>query len=228
VLQKDSHQLTAQLPGPVPSTDLDSILCAQQFFLQTMVLSRQLVGNTVLVLLIIGSLDNGVDAFVSVSKDSSSLTARRALWRHWIPTVENNEQVWELQFFNGFDKTPESSIRIDNKPEDDEAQLQQQQKIASRQKKETGSSHHNSHVMMVSSLMLMASLFITSLPSHAVSGGGLDFANLDITGKAFSNGNYKGKDFTQVIAKGTTFANSNLQGCRFYKAYLVRGEMLKL
>lgn len=32
----------------------------------------------------------------------------------------------------------------------------------------------------------------------AVSGGGLDYANIDITGQDFSNGNYKGKDFTQV------------------------------
>jgi hypothetical protein len=32
----------------------------------------------------------------------------------------------------------------------------------------------------------------------AVSGGGLDYANMDITGEDFSNGQYKGKDFTQV------------------------------
>jgi hypothetical protein len=56
----------------------------------------------------------------------------------------------------------------------------------------------------------------------AVSGGGLDFAGTDISGKDFSSSIYKGKDFTQVIAKGTNFAKSNLQGCRFYKAYLVR------
>ena len=31
----------------------------------------------------------------------------------------------------------------------------------------------------------------------AVSGGGLDYANLDLSGQDFSNGNYKGKDFTQ-------------------------------
>lgn len=58
----------------------------------------------------------------------------------------------------------------------------------------------------------------------AVSGGGLDYANLDITGQDFSNGKYKGKDFTQVIAKGTSFRNSNLQGCRFFKAYLVNTD----
>ena len=61
-------------------------------------------------------------------------------------------------------------------------------------------------------------------PAMAVSGGGLDFANIDITGQDFAAKNYKGKDFTQVIAKGTTFANSNLQGCRFYKAYLVNAD----
>ncbi|GFH43859.1 hypothetical protein CTEN210_00332 [Chaetoceros tenuissimus] len=66
-------------------------------------------------------------------------------------------------------------------------------------------------------------LTIASSPANAVSGGGLDYANLDITGQDFSNNSktYKGKDFTQVIAKGTNFSGSNLQGCRFYKAFLV-------
>jgi hypothetical protein len=35
----------------------------------------------------------------------------------------------------------------------------------------------------------------------AVAGGGLDYANLVISGQDFSNGNYKGKDFTQVCGK---------------------------
>jgi hypothetical protein len=35
----------------------------------------------------------------------------------------------------------------------------------------------------------------------AVSGGGLDYAGIDITGQDFSNGNYKGKDFTQASIK---------------------------
>jgi len=60
--------------------------------------------------------------------------------------------------------------------------------------------------------------------AYAVSGGGLDYAGLDITGQDFSSNNYKGKDFTQVIAKGTNFAKSNLQGCRFYKSYLVNAD----
>lgn len=74
--------------------------------------------------------------------------------------------------------------------------------------------------------ILVSLTFALSLPANAVSGGGLDFANLDITGQDFSNSNYKGKDFTQVIAKGTKFENSNLQGCRFYKAFLVRPVQL--
>lgn len=71
---------------------------------------------------------------------------------------------------------------------------------------------------LVTTAALVASL---SFPANAVSGGGLDFANLDITGQDFSGNSYKGKDFTQVIAKGTSFKKSNLQGCRFYKAFLV-------
>jgi hypothetical protein len=67
---------------------------------------------------------------------------------------------------------------------------------------------------------------LSTLPANAVSGGGLDYAGLDITGQDFASGNYKGKDFTQTIAKGTKFMNSNLQGCRFYKAFLVRNDIL--
>lgn len=75
-----------------------------------------------------------------------------------------------------------------------------------------------------SNFFLASLLTIVLVPATsvlAVSGGGLDYAGLDISGQDFSNGNYKGKDFTQVIAKGTNFAKSNLQGCRFYKSYLV-------
>jgi hypothetical protein len=41
------------------------------------------------------------------------------------------------------------------------------------------------------------SLTLSPGVAGAVSGGGLDYANLDITGQDFSNGVYKGKDFTQ-------------------------------
>jgi hypothetical protein len=75
--------------------------------------------------------------------------------------------------------------------------------------------------LCMGSILAAAILVLTPQAGIAVSGGGLDYANLDITGKDFSSQSYKGKDFTQVIAKGTNFAKSNLQGCRFYKAYLV-------
>lgn len=42
-------------------------------------------------------------------------------------------------------------------------------------------------------------------PVWAVSGGGLDFANLDITGQDFSGGNYRGKDFTQGMCTIASF-----------------------
>jgi len=78
----------------------------------------------------------------------------------------------------------------------------------------------------LAALALAVSLpFVSPFPAHAISGGGLDYANMDITGKNFgSSSDYKGKDFSQVIAKGTNFAGSNLQGCRFYKAYLVNAD----
>jgi len=39
---------------------------------------------------------------------------------------------------------------------------------------------------------------IPKYPAGAVSGGGMDYASLDISGQDFSSQNYKGKDFTQV------------------------------
>lgn len=43
-----------------------------------------------------------------------------------------------------------------------------------------------------------ASIALGPLACGAVSGGGMDYANLNLTGQDFGNGNYKGKDFTQV------------------------------
>jgi len=51
---------------------------------------------------------------------------------------------------------------------------------------------------MFASTALAASIaFTCPLVTQAVSGGGLDFAGLDISGQDFSQSNYKGKDFTQ-------------------------------
>ena len=53
--------------------------------------------------------------------------------------------------------------------------------------------------------LLIACLAIPQI-AVAVSGGGLDYANLDITGQDFSNGQYKGKDFTQVRESNHSWA----------------------
>ncbi len=76
------------------------------------------------------------------------------------------------------------------------------------------------------SLSTMVALGVPSSPALAVSGGGLDYANLDITGDktSYAGKSFKGKDFTQTIAKETSFKGSNLQGTRFFKAYLVNAD----
>jgi hypothetical protein len=71
-------------------------------------------------------------------------------------------------------------------------------------------------VLTAAALLLLQLLPVPA--AYAVSGGGLDYANLDISGQDFSNQSYKGKDFTQVLAKATIFRNADLSGCRFYKA----------
>ena len=75
-------------------------------------------------------------------------------------------------------------------------------------------------------ITLMASPVTQPQQALAVSGGGLDYANLDVSGDTtqFVQGNFKGKDFSQIIAKGTSFRGSNLLGCRFFKAYLVNAD----
>lgn len=73
--------------------------------------------------------------------------------------------------------------------------------------------------------MSLAFSSLLSAPALAVSGGGLDFANLDITSSPdFSSKSFVKKDFSQVIAKGTSFKGSVLTGSRFYKAYLVNAD----
>jgi hypothetical protein len=117
-----------------------------------------------------------------------------SLWRHWIPETDF------LSVLN--DKDPNVPTKIG------------QQSLPK-------SPPSNSSWWPTTTILAAALLVVVPQVGLAVSGGGLDYAGLDISGQDFSNGNYKGKDFTQVIAKGTKFAKSNLQGCRFYKAYLV-------
>lgn len=76
----------------------------------------------------------------------------------------------------------------------------------------------------LASAIVILSASLGHCGAWAVSGGGLDYAGLDISGEDYSNGDYKGKDFSQVIAKGTNFSKSNLVGCRFFKAFLVNAD----
>lgn len=139
----------------------------------------------------------------------TSSTQRQALWRHWIPEAD----AWD------------SLLASENKSEslnDDSAMQQQQQQ--QQLLLQLGTKQGSILKTALATSVLAAILAIAPNAGVAVSGGGLDFAGLDISGQDFADKDYKGKDFTQVIAKGTNFAKSNLQGCRFYKAYLVNAD----
>lgn len=73
----------------------------------------------------------------------------------------------------------------------------------------------------VSALVLSLSL---TAPSEAVSGGGKDFANLDIVDQDFSGQKLMGKDFTQCDATGAKFKEAKLAGARFYRSLLVKTD----
>lgn len=100
---------------------------------------------------------------------------------------------------------------------------------AYNEQKQSNNSSSSSHLLQKSTAILSLATILTTLPLNsnpamAVSGGGLDYANLNISDQDFSQQNYKGKDFSQVIAKATSFKGSNLIGCRFFKAYLVKAD----
>lgn len=48
-------------------------------------------------------------------------------------------------------------------------------------------------------LMAGVPLLVTPAPASAISGGGLDYAELNLTGKDFSNGKYKAKVLFWVV-----------------------------
>jgi hypothetical protein len=54
------------------------------------------------------------------------------------------------------------------------------------------------HIATNVAVSTMLGMFIPMV-AFGVSGGGLDYANLDISSQNFSGGNYKGKDFTQGL-----------------------------
>mmetsp|Transcript_5889 Transcript_5889/g.8848 ORF Transcript_5889/g.8848 Transcript_5889/m.8848 type:complete len:205 (+) Transcript_5889:2-616(+) len=87
-------------------------------------------------------------------------------------------------------------------------------------------SNRNGNFLTVSivSTLLISGLSVFPIDAEAVSGGGLDFSGLEISGENFSKGKYQSKDFSQVIAKETNFRGSDLRGARFFKADLEEAD----
>lgn len=153
-------------------------------------------------LLVIAVAALHVSAFVLPTSPRTSLLKRDALWRHFVPREDDGGGVWH----------------------EDSAPHPQDSSLAPTSDSTNVTDLHQILKNGLLASCLAAVVLVFPAVSLAVSGGGLDYANLDITGQDFSGSSYKGKDFTQVIAKGTNFAKSNLQGCRFYKAYLVNAD----
>ncbi|CAN0168643.1 unnamed protein product [Ascophyllum nodosum] len=77
----------------------------------------------------------------------------------------------------------------------------------------------------LAAVILMSSSFLCPPdPAVAISGGGLDYSGLNLTGRDFSKGKYKSKDFSGAIAKEVSFKGSDLRGARFFKADLKEAD----
>ena len=170
-----------------------------------------------------------VDGFSIQSQRTTSTTTttqRNALWRHWVPAEEEDDDREHLESLLDAD-VPQSRPQYHHQ-NPATAASPQPSSAADRAVEKDAKENFWSSVAVTAALTMsvtMSTVLGGPLPSGAVSGGGLDFAGTDISGQDFtSSTSYKGKDFTQVIAKGTNFAKSNLQGCRFYKAYLVNAD----
>jgi uncharacterized protein YjbI with pentapeptide repeats len=72
----------------------------------------------------------------------------------------------------------------------------------------------------VAAALVLGVGLIASVPADAISGGGMDYSGLNISGQDFSKGKYQAKDFSGVIAKEVKFTGSDLRGARFFKADL--------
>lgn len=131
---------------------------------------RRLFTMAFLRFLLLATLASHASAFVNSPTTKSSLVKRQALWRHFVPEKETKAGVWDQS-------PPQDSPKDDNLNSIDFANLTKSGVLG---------------------IWLAIVLTIPSV-SIAVSGGGLDYANLDITGQDFSSSSYKGKDFTQVL-----------------------------
>jgi hypothetical protein len=179
------------------------------------------------------ALSSGAEAFVATTPSTKIGTELHSLWRNWIPETVDMLDLAAGRHENenrGFvvvaDSPDENDIgtRAELKAVNLLSETTEDAAAAAASEQETLSLFPKKGpgfwATTTAAALLMASCAFVPA-SLAVSGGGLDFAGLDISNKDFSKGNYKGKDFTQVLARNTNFAGSNLAGCRFPKAYLI-------
>ena len=163
------------------------------------------------------------DAFVPQSSTKSN-TQLNAMWRNWIPQTTDM-----MDMVAGPEKLGQNrrEFLVDEPLDENDmgvptATKRRSGSLISKAKNDSPSRQFTRSGLLATTaaaLLLASSTFVQA--AFAVSGGGLDFAGLDISNQDFSKGDYKGKDFTQVLARNTNFAGSNLQGCRFPKAYLI-------
>lgn len=148
----------------------------------------------------------GANAFCLPQQKSVDKNTRlNALWKNWIP--DNNVGMDML-----VGKAPTSNGN------EDEVSLISSPPASTNEDAAAFKTGGNTWTSFAAAAAILIAM---PFAANAVSGGGLDYAGLDISNQDFSKGNYKGKDFTQVLARNTNFAGSNLAGCRFPKAYLI-------
>jgi len=190
------------------------------------------------IFLIALALASSADAFVPQSStmrtvNSNSDTKLNALWRNWIPQTTD---MMDLMVGQRQENERREFVIVGKSLDENDVATSTSTSTAARKRERTvslvsdaSSANANSNASdfgfwatTTAAALLVAFAAVPS--SFAVSGGGLDYAGLDISNQDFSKGNYKGKDFTQVLARNTNFAGSNLAGCRFPKAYLINAN----
>jgi len=184
------------------------------------------------IILVALALASSAEAFVSPSSSTKVDTQLNALWRHWIP---QNTDMMDLMMGDKSEPQQHREFVVAEPLDENDAttttnEARKTVSLLSKAKNDVSSATElpkrgpGIWAAAAAASFLLTSVALSPAPVQAVSGGGLDFAGLDISNQDFSKGNYKGKDFTQVLARNTNFAGSNLVGCRFPKAYLINAN----
>lgn len=186
----------------------------------------------VTIFLVALALSSGVEAFVAKSQSAKVGTELNSLWRNWVPETVDMVDLAVGRRGNG----DRGLVVVADSPDENDVGARTESRtlnLFSETTKDAAAAASEQEMLSLfpkkgpgfwatttAAALLMASCAFVPV-SLAVSGGGLDFAGLDISNQDFSKGNYKGKDFTQVLARNTNFSGSNLAGCRFPKSYLI-------